>query len=384
MPTPYYLNAKATELPEGHDDTLDPAEAPVDPQVRSEAPSTWPVVNPARGGLDPPDAPLAPPPTDPATRSAAPFSWPGGNGLAANRPMRETTSPVPDLDPDIAMWPTVVVSIWPFSGTPPVGIWPTGWFGIDNRGVPYVCIAGGQPGNWQALTPGGGTNANALQGTPINATAPTTGQSLVFDGTQWTPGPAVLGTVPVGGIVMTENIATIPTGWLVMNGQTVTGGTTLYPALAAAYPSWISGTNLIIPDRRNRFPVGGGNQYAVASVGGAANTTLNTGQIPQFSNVPVSVTLGGSTGTESAPHNHNFPSTNILTGVAAGGGGSGLAAGNTVTGIVGLISSSENVNHSHGLSGGSASGSVTFGAASPAAVPTLPPYFGVNFIVRAQ
>jgi microcystin-dependent protein len=289
--------------------------------------------------------------------------------------MRETTSHEPDLDPDIAMWPSVIVSIWPFSGTPPVGIWPTGWFGIDNRGVPYVCIAGGQPGTLQALTPGGGTNANALQGTPINAIGPVAGQSLVFDGTQWTPLDV---STPVGAFIM-WGTAAIPAGWLALNGQTVTGGATTYPALAALYPAWVSGTNLIVPDYRNRFPVGGGNQYAVGSTGGAASATLTTAQIPQFANVGVS--FSGSTSIESAPHNHNFPSTNILTDVAPGGGGSGLAAGNTVTGIVGLISSSENVNHNHSMAG--VSGTVTFGNASPAAVPTLPPCFGVNFIIKA-
>jgi hypothetical protein len=308
-------------------------------------------------------------------RSLAPFAWPDPGGPTIPNHPRHLAIPTPDLDPDIAMWPSVIVSIWPFTGTPPVGIWPTGWFGIDNRGVPYVCIAGGQPGTWQALTPGGGTNANALQGTPINAIGPTTGQSLVFDGTQWTPQSV---STPVGVIEM-WGTAPIPATWLALNGQTVTGGATNFPALAALYPAWVSGTNLILPDYRNRFAVGGGNQYAVGSTGGAANTTLATTQIPQFANVGVS--FSGSTSVEGAPHNHSFPSTNILTGVAAGSGGSGLAAGNTVQGITGLITSSENVNHQHSMSG--VGGTVTFGNASPAAVPTLPPYFGVNFIIKA-
>jgi len=286
----------------------------------------------------------------------------------------ETVSPLPDLDPDIAMWPTVTVSIWPFSGSPPEGIWPTGWFGIDNRGVPYVCIAGGDPGTWQALTPGGGTNANALQGTPISATGPSAGQSLVFDGSQWTPQNV---STPVGAVMLWGS-APIPTGWLALNGQTVTGGATTYPALAALYPAWVSGTNLIVPDRRNRFPVGGGNQYAVDSTGGSATANLTTAMIPQFSNVGVS--FSGSTSIESAQHNHAFPATNILTEAAST---LGIVPSPTVQtlGITGLITGAENVSHTHSMSG--VSGSVTFGNASPAAVPTLPPYFGVNFIIKA-
>jgi microcystin-dependent protein len=303
----------------------------------------------------------------------APFAWPDPGGPTIPNHPRHLAIPTPDLDPDIAMWPSVIVSIWPFTGTPPVGIWPTGWFGIDNRGVPYVCIAGGQPGTWQALTPGGGTNANALQGTPINAIGPTAGQSLVFDGTQWTPQSV---STPVGAIVM-WGTAAIPASWLALNGQTVTGGASNFPALAALYPAWVSGSNLILPDYRNRFPVGGGNQYAVGSTGGAANTTLTTTQIPQFS---VGVSFGGSTSSESAQHNHAFPNTNIVTEAAST---VGIVASPTIQtlGIQGLISSSENVSHTHSMAG--VSGSVTFGNASPAAVPTLPPYFGVNFIVKA-
>jgi hypothetical protein len=86
--------------------------------------------------------------------------------------------------------------------------------------------------------------------------------------------------------------------------------------------------------------------------GGAQTATLGSGNIPQM-----------SAGVAFAGHTHSFPSTNVLTGVAAGVGGSGLAAGNTVTGIVGLVTS--------GASG--LSGTVTIGSASPAAFSIVPP-----------
>lgn len=180
---PPYLRPKATHLPEGHDDTLDPAEPPTDAATRSVAPNEWPVASLATGGVDPPDAPLAPPPTDPALRQLAPFEWPADGAFSPNRPVLETVSPLGDLDPDIAMWQQVIVSIWPFSGPPTVGIWPRGWVGIDNTANMYICSQGGQPGTW-TLVATGATGVASFNGR--------TGAVV--------PGPADYLAVPTGGL----------------------------------------------------------------------------------------------------------------------------------------------------------------------------------------
>ena len=58
-------------------------------------------------------------------------------------------------------------------------------------------------------------------------------------------------SVPAGGIIMwSGSIASIPTGWLLCNGT--------------------SGT----PDLRNRFVIGAGSTYAVASTGGSADAIV--------------------------------------------------------------------------------------------------------------
>lgn len=142
MSAPYYLNAKATRLPEGHDDTLD-AEPPVDAATRSVPPTLWPSVSTALGPIGPPDAPAGPRGVDPLRRSLAPFSWPGYVADYAG-----------DLDPDLALWPGILLTRWPFTGPPTTGVWPLGYMGVDNTATIWVCTAGGQPGTWLPLGPG--------------------------------------------------------------------------------------------------------------------------------------------------------------------------------------------------------------------------------------
>jgi hypothetical protein len=154
---PYYLKPKATKLAEGPDVSLDPPVAPTDAERRGIPPIFWAAMDKSKGGTAPQDAPLAPPAMDPALRSLEPFIWPRG-GLS-NRALRELGVPVPDLDPDIALWPVTTLSRWPFAGHPTVGIWPKGWLGVDNTATVWVCVIGGEPGTWLPLSGGGGGGA---------------------------------------------------------------------------------------------------------------------------------------------------------------------------------------------------------------------------------
>lgn len=67
-----------------------------------------------------------------------------------------------------------------------------------------------------------------------------------------------------------------PDGYLILDGSTVTDGAIDYPALAAVYPSWVSGDDLVLPDMRDRFPVGASGTKAEGSTGGAATHTHST------------------------------------------------------------------------------------------------------------
>jgi len=164
-PLPPYLKPKATKLPAGHDDTLDPPEPPTDAAARKTAPFDWAQFDTSKGGDGPPDAPLAPPAVDPAARSVPASTWP--RVFDRNRPLRETLAPVPDLDPDIALWPVTILSRWPFAGHPTVGIWPKGWVGVDNTATMYVCTVAGEPGTWAVVGGGGGSIPGGGEGMPI-------------------------------------------------------------------------------------------------------------------------------------------------------------------------------------------------------------------------
>jgi hypothetical protein len=305
MPTPpYYLRPEDTHLPEGHDETLDPPEAP----------------------------------TDPARRTVPAFEWPSDAPAPSFAPFRHEPPPesadLVTLDPDIALWPGFQVSIWPFAGPPTTGTWPTGWMGIDQTGLPWVCVAGGAPGSWVSL----GTTASS-------------------------------GATPIGAFMMILSNAA-PPNWLLMNGQTVSGGVATYPGLAAFYPAWVAanGTDLNIPSMAGVFAVGAGGAYGLGARGGSV--TLTAAQIPSLSG-----TVSATTSVETAPHNHSFPSTNIVTEAAST---VGLDSSPTIQalGITGLITGSENTQHQHTFST-----SVTVGSGSPA--PSPPPWVGVNYIVRA-
>jgi hypothetical protein len=156
---PYYLKPKATKLAAGPDDSLEPPVAPTDAERRGIPPIFWAAMDKSKGGTAPQDAPLAPPAMDPAKRTAAALIWPRVLPEAVpNRPLQELVSPIPDLDPDIALWPVTIVSRWPFAGPPSVGIWPKGWMGVDNTATVWVCLVAGEPGTWSPLA-GGGSGA---------------------------------------------------------------------------------------------------------------------------------------------------------------------------------------------------------------------------------
>jgi hypothetical protein len=213
MSTPYYLRPKATKLPAGHDDTLDPAEPPVDAERRSVAPSEWPVTSAARGGTGPPDGPLGPPATHPARRSLPPFRWPAvaGGLMVPNRPLAETRSPLGDLDPDVAMWPVTLLQRWPFTGPPIAGVFPKGWLGVDNTATIYVCTVAGEPGTW---TPISSTTGSSLNAPPLSFFLDPVGQVFHFQN----GGVDVLTVDGGGNVTPTGNIVLFPTRSLSWSG----------------------------------------------------------------------------------------------------------------------------------------------------------------------
>ena len=148
-------------------------------------------------------------------------------------------------------------------------------------------------------------------------------------------GSSVSAVIPIGGIIEWANDSSPPANYLYLHGQTVSGGASTYPTLAALYPGWVSGSNLVMPDSRGRISIGAGGSYSSNQTGGAASITLNAFNIPQFANQFVSV-----------------------TGTVSGGSVTGSFSGGTITGgtvngsVTGTCQGTVNISdptHTHAL-----------------------------------
>jgi len=103
--------------------------------------------------------------------------------------------------------------------------------------------------------------------------------------------------VPSGTISATI-AASAPTGWLLLNGGTIVGGSATYPGLWAVAPAaWKVGADLVLPDWRGRAIIGAGagaglTNRVLNSVGGSENLQQHDHQITLI-------------GTTSTVHTHD-------------------------------------------------------------------------------
>jgi len=174
--------------------------------------------------------------------------------------------------------------------------------------------------------------------------------------------PAVSNTVPSGLIaIWSGSIGSIPSGWVLCNGQ--------------------NGT----PDLRNSFVLGAGNSYAVGATGGSSS--ISTGNLPSHTHTfSVSSSGSGTTSTGNANisdpgHNHQYfydliNSIGTANSVAANSGISLYAPHTTATATTGITDS----GHTHAFSV-SVSGSGTT-ASTGSGTDFLPPYYALAFIMK--
>lgn len=189
---------------------------------------------------------------------------------------------------------------------------------------------------------------------------------------------------PTGSIVMWAT-ATAPTGWLFLDGATISQAT--YPSLAAVF-GVVSGT-FTLPDMRDRFAAGASTIAALSNNAGTfAPNTANATAHDHTTNIAhahadtIAVTTHGdhTHSVDVAATTSGGPST--TTGVTSGGN---LAAGSGhthSTNPAAVTSAAESTNLAHTVTGGVTSLGETSVTSSSAGGALTPKSTLLNFIIK--
>lgn len=109
--------------------------------------------------------------------------------------------------------------------------------------------------------------------------------------------------VPAGTVVATVK-ATADSGWLLLDGSTVTGAQSSYPALWNVAPNaWKSGSNLVLPNMADRVLSGSG-VTALGATGGSNTVTIGTANLPPHVHSLNNHTHSLNSHTHSVTHDH--------------------------------------------------------------------------------
>lgn len=122
-----------------------------------------------------------------------------------------------------------------------------------------------------------------LRGRGISSSTPTTGQALVWDGTNWTP--TNINGVPVGSVCAFIN--TVPSDWLELIGGTAnrTTDANLFAYVGTLYGAGDGSTTFGMPDVRGRGIIGAGTgtgltARTLGALIGAENHALSISEMP--------------------------------------------------------------------------------------------------------
>jgi microcystin-dependent protein len=198
--------------------------------------------------------------------------------------------------------------------------------------------------------------------------------------------------VPTGSILM-WSAGTIPSDWKLCNGDAISRTTfaTLFALIGTTFGAGNGTTTFNIPNYKNRMPYGA-DIVAIGATGGSADATLvahnhtannvitDSGHTHSFS---------GTTGTQSADHQHTV---NAYVGSTIGSTNNALQVADTVnfeSPTSRITTNGVNTNHEHGFNGttnnsvtGIAVATAIISSGSSATNANLPPYLGINFIIK--
>jgi hypothetical protein len=204
--------------------------------------------------------------------------------------------------------------------------------------TPYTYHGGG----WHSFgTSSGGANASAIQGVPVNATAPLNGQALIYDGTEYVPTTPSSGSVPVIVQDATTYTASHATG--ITLGAAPTAGNLLV-ALVSDIPGAPSpATGWVQITAGGAAQDGWGILWKVAGAGESATQTpcsdTHSGTISMYeiSNAATGATeiVPGYAGTVVTENGFNQkPTSALIIGVFVNRSGTVAPSSITGTGVV--------------------------------------------------
>jgi microcystin-dependent protein len=189
-------------------------------------------------------------------------------------------------------------------------------------------------------------------------------------------------SAPPVGIIHPYAGATAPLGWLLCNGAAVSRTTyaELFAVCGTTYGAGDGSTTFNLPNLTDRVPTGSGSLYARGEKGGSETVTLTTSNMPAHTHT---VNPGAHSHTinhdhVNDPHTHSVPASSSQN-VASG---TGATVANNATGTSG--STTNNTQTYNGSSGSTDLPTYTSTSiGSGTAFNNMPPYLGVNYVVRA-
>ena len=213
-----------------------------------------------------------------------------------------------------------------------------------------------------------------LGGTPTAPTASAGTSTTQIATTAFVQQAGLTGEIKMWGV------AAAPSGYLICDGSAVSR--TTYAALFAVYGTTFGTgdgtTTFNLPNFTDRMPIGAGSTYSLAATGGSATTTLVEANVPTHTHT-FSATTGAMNSNQT--HQHGLLGTAGYHYVADGGGpnygGSGSFPFSLGSENYGNYSTSQNIDHTHNLSGTTGTGS-----GSGTAATTISPYLGIYYIIK--
>ena len=105
------------------------------------------------------------------------------------------------------------------------------------------------------------------------------------------------------GVIMDYAGSSVPSGWLLCNGASVSSAT--YPALYAAIGHTYggSGSSFNLPDARNKMVIGAGSSYGLGNTGGSSTSSLSISNMPSHNH---SVNINHGHSFNQGSHHHSI------------------------------------------------------------------------------